>query len=541
MTLPGSETHGGMLTLPRQAPAVQWHRQLAWRTYVQELFRLVSRRRDFTTEFRRLPFTAGVLPEQRRLLLDPALLSVPPLGVRFDPGDEYGRRVTLLRSIASHEGGHVVFSGRKPEEQRLGWLWNALEDERMERLVMRRFPELCADFDFLGDVLWLGDHRPQVDLQTACLVWRWAHDRPDVPFAVPLELEGLWREQVRPLVEEAWEAHRDDVMEIARAILEVLPEELREEAEPGLGADGGGMSGVQPEEPQQPVRGKGKRGDEETAEAGSGGPGSENPIPEDISRPGTSGAGELPGPPPAPVATAPDRLLLLTEGYARRLAPLLAPPGRPARQEAHRSRGRFRYDRHVQGAERPFRRRVGEDRPVPFLLRLCVDLSTSMSGERLRAAREAAFMLARAAHLARSRLQVIGFTSSAHEIVPPDLPWQEAAARLVGLEAGGGTQLSRGLELALQGCARPDEQEILIVITDGELLPADVRTCGLLLDDQRPYRRTLAVVPILIGESVQFASSYLDLFGAAYPVMTLDEVSRTVQAALTTLRARLRT
>lgn len=598
-----------MLTLPKQNIPLAWHQQLAWRQYATQLFRLISRRRDFTMEFRRGDLIAGVEQRQRRLLINPALLPVPAQGVRFDPRTDHARRVLLLRAIIAHEAGHVVFSALKPATEPLGWLWNALEDERMERLVTRRFPELAADFAFLGDILFLKDNPGMLDLQNACLAWRWAHDRPDFAFQVAAEHVDLWTQHIRPLVEEAWDAHRDDVTYIAQAILDLIPKSHTPPRLPNLSADGGGMGDVQPEERQQPnsasrgsqdgqdsapaeQAGKDATGEEEggpdtgKAEAqqgqngdesgepsegtGDGGqeagdepqdqPGAgqdlapsqqesgnrrqgDDPAPQGSASPGNSGpgpAGQLPSPPPEPQSTPADDLLCEVEGHARKLAGILAPPGRPARQEAHRSRGRFQYDRYQQGAERYFRKKVGEDKPAPFLLRLCVDLSSSMNGPRLAAARDAALMLARAGMYARSRLQVIGFSTQAREIVSPELPWADAAQRLGGLRAGGGTQLSSALELALAGTARTDEQEVLVIICDGDLTGYDVQCCARLLEDRRRTHRhaPLTVLPILIGEGVSGTDTYLELFGAAHPVMSLDDISRTLKAALAAVRGR---
>ena len=63
-----------MLTLPRQPPTVAWHQQSAWRTYAQQLFGLVSRRRDFHAEFRTGELIAGVIPQQKRLIVNPQLI-----------------------------------------------------------------------------------------------------------------------------------------------------------------------------------------------------------------------------------------------------------------------------------------------------------------------------------------------------------------------------------------------------------------------------------------------------------------------------------
>ncbi|KQR25717.1 hypothetical protein [Deinococcus sp. Leaf326] len=411
-----------MITLPTLQPTLAWHQQLAWRRYVEQLFRLVSRRRDFRLELQRGRLIAGVIPEQRRVLLNPDLIPVPAMGVRFDPQTPHGQRTQLLRAIMAHEAGHVVFSASKPAGE-LGWLWNALEDERMERLVMRRFPELCSDFDFLGDAMLLKDDPEPIDFMTACLRWRWSYDRPDVPFELQAQDQEAW-EQARPLVEEAWETTRDGVERLAAQILALRPAPPAGESpksRPELSADGGGMSEEQPEEQEQAPK-TGEPGEDEEAEGAGGGGETSDPEQDDAQAedeartgggdsseqeddapeaPETStepsgatavtsedeedaneqGRGEVPLPAPPPPAPGEDpsqgasdhagpardlsrresaeEILDRIEVHARHLTRILAPPIRPAHATPHRSKGRFRYDRYTQGAEKYFGRKVG--------------------------------------------------------------------------------------------------------------------------------------------------------------------------------------
>ncbi|WP_156372975.1 hypothetical protein [Deinococcus sp. Leaf326] len=199
-------------------------------------------------------------------------------------------------------------------------------------------------------------------------------------------------------------------------------------ARPELSADGGGISEEQPEEQGQP-QGTGEPGDsKETEDADGGG---ETPDPkqaedeagteagdseqeealeahetdtepsgttttasdeEDANeqRPSQQGRGEVPLPAPPPPAPGEDpsqgasdhagpardlgrresaqEILDRIEVHARHLTRILAPPIRPAHATPHRSKGRFRFDRYPQGAEKYFGRKVGEDRPAPFLL-----------------------------------------------------------------------------------------------------------------------------------------------------------------------------
>ncbi len=560
-----------MLTLPKQPVTPAWHQQLAWRTYVTALFGVVSRRRDFTTEFRVGSLIAGVIPDQRRLLINPSLIPLPDARLRFDPVTEHGRRVRLLRAIAAHEAGHVVFSARKPADpadDRVGWLWNALEDERMERLVVRRFPDLAPDLTFLGDAMFLKDPKPTTDLLNACLVWRWAHDTDAGPFQVEADQALLWDRCVRPLVEAAWEAHRDDVEHIAREILALIPRTddaggRGDQPDDSLSADGGGMSAPQPEE-GQPRRAKGpaeadqpnqdaKAGDAgappqvaENTQAAPGAGESATPTAPDPGAPSdTTPEGDAPLPsdlpdaPPAPQDPPGDQLPL-TEGFARTLAGLLAPPETPARRTSHRSRGRFHYGRYAGGSERYFQQRTDPGRPAPFQLRLCVDLSSSMRGPGLQAATQATLTLVRAAHLARSRVTVIGFTHTPWTALPLDTPWPAAAALIQALRASGSTRLGPALHATLTLPTRHDERAVTIVITDGQLTDADARHCeGLLRPPGAPTRTPAPeIIPILIGDATAGTATFLRLFGHAHPVTDMPGMVQAVRSALTTLRAR---
>ena len=519
-----------MLILPKQPPSLAWHQQSAWRTYAQQLFGLVSRRRDFHAEFRTGELIAGVLPQQKRLIINPHLIPVPP-GCRFDPGSEYGRRITLLRSILAHEAGHVAFSAAKPEG-RLGWLWNALEDERMEREVIRRFPELERDLTFLGDALLLA-RPPASDLLGACLTWRWAWDRAGEHLNLAPELVTLWERDIRPLVERAWNARKDEVEGLARQILKLLPPEHPQEARPRppLGADGAGMDSQCEDSDGAGERSAPPQGQRERQSSDRQPNDTEEPQPADAV-PGC-GAGDLPRPPEETRPPGLDPYSAQIEGHARRLSSVIAPSGRPAHRQPHRSKGQFRYERFVQGAEKCFSRRVGEDQPVPFTLRLLIDTSSSMQGAPLRSAVQAALMLCRAAHFARSQVQIIGFDTAAREVVSPGTPWRQAAPSLASLSASGGTLLAPALRLAFAAPASPLPTELTAIICDGQLNLSDVEACRGIMRGQKRE-----VLPLLIGQGAASPGRWQALFGAALPVLEIGDLARLLFSRLTVLRAR---
>ncbi|AZI44023.1 VWA domain-containing protein [Deinococcus psychrotolerans] len=675
-----------MLTLPKQVTTPAWHQQPRWRKYVTQLFALISRRMNFTCEFRSGDLIAGVIPESRRLIINPALMPIPDAEVRFDPGTDHARRVMLLRVIVAHEAGHVAFSAPKPAQPRLGWVWNALEDERMERLVVRRHPELLSDFAFLGDAMMLNGPGGELDLLNACLVWRWAHDRQDLPFLVKPEDEERWMTCIRPLVEAAWDAQAGEVAGIAQQILNALLEAAASSEMPraALSADGAGMTetgstppappraapqdhsgndaqreGAQdgPEgssdqksdrsdagageegapdeqgEPNTQGRGGSEQGDPATDEddqaaqggsssdgdttaddpadteaqdaqrspssdgedsanapatdegdqAGRGGPSSDDhgPTSNDPATAGSTpdepgdpsgtqdtlgtgntrgqGKGEAETNPSAgkdwaspaggagdglPLPSAPeedlwpDSAVFELEAHARRLSSVLAPQGTPAHQQRSRSKGRFRYDRYVTGAERYFQRRVGEEKPAPFVLQLLVDTSGSMDGPRLAAAHQAALLLCRAAFLARSDVRVITFNFDAQEVVPLHTPWTQAQ-QLAHLRASGGTNLAPALELARAYRPPPTHKEVIGIICDGNLKSRDIQRCTALMDALRRERTTPPTLfPLLIGEGLGATETWKSLFGTAVPVLALDDIALTLKRCLTNERRR---
>jgi len=144
------------------------------------------------------------------------------------------------KAVAAHEVGHARFSGSPPEGRLLAQLENSLDDERIERGMARLYPILGAYFDLVGDVTWLANSAtdPADDspfqVLGAALLWRWEHDRPGWRRRSKIRLsetnQERW-EQVRPLVEAAWDALTpEEVIEAARQILRILelPEDLPE-------------------------------------------------------------------------------------------------------------------------------------------------------------------------------------------------------------------------------------------------------------------------------------------------------------------------
>ena len=197
------------------------------------------------------------------------------------------------RAVAAHEAGHAWWTGDPQPDPVLHLLTNTLEDERVERGQVRRWPALAPFFTFWGDVTWANSSPPaaqgQAAILQACLLWRFEHDLPPSLSKITATLSGetaaLWHSQIRPLAETAWGAATfDEVVQVAGDILDLIGEQ-REPDEEQLGhleqrVDGG----LREPRPQPPApmdsppetdepdtdKDRGRAGDESRAGVGSG-------------------------------------------------------------------------------------------------------------------------------------------------------------------------------------------------------------------------------------------------------------------------------
>jgi VWA domain containing CoxE-like protein len=213
--------------------AAKWHQQPHWKRYFRDLFAYYARH-WYTVIIGGQFALAAVNSSTKQVYINPE--QTPPVSglIRHRPSSEGEFLSMMMQALIAHEAGHVHFSGKKPQEPLLGQLWNTLEDERMERLMAARFPELERWFNFIGDTV-LVQSMPTSDLLAGCLLHRWEHDRPGAKrFNPNPEQLELW-DQVKTLVEASWIAeHSDDVTEIARAILALLGKAEAAPEQPGL-------------------------------------------------------------------------------------------------------------------------------------------------------------------------------------------------------------------------------------------------------------------------------------------------------------------
>ncbi len=189
--------------------------------------------------------------------------------------------VLCARALAAHEAGHVVYTTTGVTTGGAHHhLTNILEDERIERLVARDDRRAAVDLAELGLRQWRAGCAPAgtraARLVNAALYGRWDARRPaGEPSRLVLEDDDerrLWEEEIRPRVEEAWDApDTGRVAVLAREILRVLgvAEKAEVEALPGLRAGTGVPRGERgPGETAQPAPRAGAESGSDETEAG---------------------------------------------------------------------------------------------------------------------------------------------------------------------------------------------------------------------------------------------------------------------------------
>ncbi len=489
-----------------------WWRTRRWQRALHDLLLERGRRRFHlllsdqaalgATSFARR--TVEVNPVQLAFPSDPAARAQ----VRHAPSDALVWEQTMTTALVEHEAGHICHSGAKPIATQLGWLWNALEDERQERRQCRANPALAPLFELLGDAAWR-ENQPTADLLAGCLLWRWEHDHPAKSrlFSPDPAEAACWEWQVRPLVEQAWEAATsEEVTELARQILSVLgrPEDAPLPA--GLpkslcaGVIGERMPGDAPD--GQPV------------------PSQTPPLPDAVALPGRGQ--RVPPRDPALAEADPTALLAQVEGFARDLALALRPPTPNQRPRPHRSRGALVLERVLEGHERPF---THETAPAPsreLALLVLVDQSGSMGkriydNTRICGAATATMLLCRAAELAQVRLGVWGFTSGPTPAIHRPLSTgvsEGARRRIAGMDGyGEDTELApvfRQAVAALSACPRR-EQRLLLVLHDGALYEEDAELVR--AEVETLPRSRILLQPIFMGDDAGAVEANRAIFG----------------------------
>lgn len=457
-----------------------------------------------------------VQPDGLRWPSDPAKRAQ----IRYAPRGKahFERAITWL--IVEHESAHIRFTGDMPTDAALGWLWNALEDQRIERLMAALYPGRERGFTMLGDTIWV-DLAPTDDLLAGCLYHRFEHSRPEHErkFRPAPSQRDLWERQILPLVQQAWQAFDSDaVVEHARVILALLQRDSDAPAPPfplvfcGCGGGGAQQSAEIPASADAP--------DPFTGFFGGG----------------TVGTGN--GHDPLDPHQAPHEVLLAeVEGTARQLARALYPPQPQRLPRPHRSRGELILDRVIAGDERPFAATVAPAPTRSLAMMVLVDLSRSMEHNGfIDPARQVTMLLDRTSELARYPLGILGFDGQA---VPMRIRPLSVGAhllarrRIAGMTASGGTRLAPALQLAGQLLsATPADRRILFVLHDGDLSADDAQAVTGIL---RVLPRTIQLQPLYLGADPAIIAANTRLFGQVLTCTTLDALRLNLCAWIRTL------
>jgi len=524
----------------------RWFESRRWLRYLHELLQYRARRRFALLLDIRGP--AGMTNMGQRItVINPLAVPPPPRPlrrfVRHCPRSRIAFEQTLAVALVEHEAAHVRDSGDKPPHL-LGWLWNALEDERIER----RDAQASIRYDFLGDVLYQRSPRTH-ELLAGCLLWRWQWDRADVrPRFVPTDTERLlWEQHIRPRVEAAWQAATSEqVVTLAREILALL----------GLGDDAPVPHTLPPTlcgcdthgEPATASR-------DETAPATPDGDASQTG-----SAAGEREEAEAPPTPPSDAQFAghaagrrsdrvagleerdPTALLAHIEGPARALARVLTPPVPRQRTLPHRSRGTVVLDRILAQSSRPLDARM---QPAPrrqCALHLLLDVSASMTSVcdgavPLEGARALALLVYRAAERARQPLAIWAFSDCPEPIVvqPLGAALERTPHRIAGLQALGGTRLGPVFEAAVAELVRRAEVlRLLVVVHDGELERDDANHVRAIA--QTLARHRVLLLPLYIGRDTEAVERNRHVFGW---VLACEHVHAIAPLVCTWIRASL--
>lgn len=282
----------------------------------------------------------------------------------------------------------------------------------------------------------------------------------------------------------------------------------------------------------------GEAEDEAADAGGEGDPQQEDETPRP-SRQGGLGAGldgELPRM-PIPDRGTGEIIAKGVEGHARNIAPLLRPLEKPGQTRPHRNKGRYDYRRDLRDAERVFLKKTEPTRPMPLTVKLLIDISVSMEGEPLEAARQAAVMLVRAAALCGSKAEIHLFNTGHRPVITQPMPYTDAIGLISAVTTEGGTTLHPSLKTLSETPANPYEIEMIIVICDGLLRPDDYAQCKRIIEAGRGAGKRY--LPVLIGDAADTAPQWKEVFGSALPCRDVNDIARNIRAALTAQRGRV--
>jgi Mg-chelatase subunit ChlD len=514
-----------------------WWRTRLWVRYFNDSLKYYSQRRYWLDISEKNPLGATD-PEAKLVMLNPEGVQYPEVRlhslIRHMTQDKLAFDQAISSAAIAHEAGHIRISGQKPKASTLGWLWNAIEDERLERFMAGRYPELQAQFDFLGDAVWSEMESTQ-EMLAGCLLWRWEWDKPVRERKFTPVDPMLWNQQIKPRVEQAWSAiTSDEVVELAKEILLLLniPEDSPADRLPKLGCacgEGGNQPGT-----GKPLDASKDAGAPPKAPIGANIPGASDSSDTGVGR-GNSSSG---------LREADPAMILQLEGYARDLASSLKPPAPQERERAHSSRGEFVLERAITGHQRPFDHKSVPAPSKSVAILTLVDMSGSMgSGEvtssRIYQTTQAAMLLNRACELARVTLGIWGFREEDEPLLIRPLcvgSTEATCRRIAGMTGQGGTRLASVFEKAVnQLASQPQTLKLLVVFHDGALRADDSANVRTIADTLRRLR--IHLLPVYIGNNSNEVEANRRTFGSVLDCSNLAELVPKVRAWLRAVSA----
>lgn len=519
-----------------------WWLEPQWQNFLQEMLLFLGRQRYNLVLSKDAPWGHTSF-SNKTVEVNPVALKFPQKPsqrdcIRNAPQSlqEWQQAITL--GLIQHEAAHIRFSGwsSRPQEPTLGWLWNTLEDERIERLMIDYYPQIQEFRELLCDAAWFYTE-PSSNLLIGCLLWRWEwHRLPEErkfnPGNYP-ELQ-LWQKEIRPLVEKAWIAkNSDEVVVIAKEILHRL--EIPEQQPLSSDIPFAFWDGSNGEKDQDGLLPK-------SPATNSSLPSSIVKLPGSLSQSSSNiqkkkiHQNKKPVSPPKPREVSPHTILTRIEGYARDLALALKPPIAKQFRRPHSSRGELNLQRALEGHQKPFNLKQAPAPSRSVAMLVLIDQSGSMKGKPLNEAIAASLLLDRAASIAEITLGVWGFYNAVEPTIyrPLAVGHNELGQRLIaGIQAKGDTFLTPVFQKATQTLVkRPERVKFLIIFHDGLLNGKDATSVK---EEVKILRQKgIFLQPIYIGNNPKAVKSNKQVFGQ---ILACSDVTRVTPLLLSWLRA----
>ena len=452
--------------------------------------------------------------------------------IRHCPSNRDKFEQLMTTGLIYHEAAHIRFSKNKPPEKLLGWLWNTLEDRRIERLLTTSYPHFQDALEFLNDTVWYYTQETE-DILGGCLLWGWechlpTHQRKFKPH--PQQLQ-LWEKQIKPLVEKSWMADdSDNVTTIAIEILRLL-----------------GIDDFEQPLNQLPLQfWQAPEGDKSNDEVIDDDElkdlslslinflkrldnNSSNLLGNNVDSDDNNDDKNNPDDDLQSFDTNSDLILARVEGYARDLATVLKPLIPKTIKRPHQSRGVLNLERALDGHQRMFDYKQAPASARSVAILTLIDQSSSMEGKRIQEAIAATMLLDRASEIAGVTFGVYGFENIKKPIIHRQLDKGNHHLyrdKIAGINVNGYTYLSAVFAEATNHLlARNEQIKILVIFHDGELSNNDAIAVKQQVNRLSKIDRFL-IQPIFIGDDEKAVEKNKDIFGHVLHCHQVEELNQ---------------